>query len=202
MKIVMNIQYRTGQKADCPKIAKFINIASGGVIAYLFNGLVPDQAPTEIIAHNLERGQDPYSYQNAIVAECKQEIVGIALSFPSDYHHITDEMRQFFPKERLSHLQDFYSARVENSLLLNALCVDEAYRRKGIGDRLIALTKAKARQSGYNWLSLIVFADNEIARRVYQKSGFETVENVTLNPREHIPHEGGCLLMKCHVNEA
>ena len=197
----MSIQYRTGRKADCARIAQLINIASGGVIAYMFNGLVPNQAPTEIIAHNLKQDREPYSYKNVIVAEDGGEIVGMALSFPADYHQIIDEMRQFFPKERLAHLQYFYAARVENSLFLDALCVDEAFRRKGIGGQLIVLTKQKARRSGYDWLSLIVFTDNHAAKRAYYKSGFEVVEKVILQPHERIPHEGGCLLMKCPISE-
>ena len=197
----MNIQYRTGRKADCARIAQLINIASGGVIEYMFNGLVPNQTSTEIIAHNIKSDHEPYSYKNVIVAEDNGKIVGLALSFPAEYHQITDEMRQFFPKERLAHLQYFYAARVESSSFLDALCVDEAYQRKGIGSQLIALTKQKARQNGYDWLSLIVFADNQTAQGVYQKNGFEVVEKVTLQRHEHIPHEGGCMLMKCHTSE-
>lgn len=97
--------------------------------------------------------------------------------------------------------QYFYAARVENSLFLDALCVDEAYLRKGIGSQLIALTKQKALQNGYELLSLIVFADNITAQGVYQKSDFEVVGKVTLQPHELIPHEGGCLLMKCQISK-
>jgi len=135
------------------------------------------------------------------VTEDNGKIVGLALSFPSDFHQITDDMRQFFPKERLSHLQYFYAVCVENSLFLDALCVDEAYQRKGVGSRLITLTKQKARLSRYDWLSLIVFADNQTAQGVYQKSDFEVVGKVILQRHEHIPHEGGCMLMKCHTSE-
>jgi len=54
----MDIQYRTGRKEDCLRIARLINIASGGVVEYIFHGLVPDHNPTEIIAHNLKRDHE------------------------------------------------------------------------------------------------------------------------------------------------
>ena len=197
----MDIHYRTGKKEDCPRIAELINIASGGVIEYLFHGLVPDQSHVAIIVHNLEGEDDHYSYKNAIVAENSSKIVGMALSFSSDYHNITKEMKQFFPPERLAHLHDFYLAHVENSLFLDAICVDEAWRKKGIGSRLVRLTQQKARESGCHFLSLIVFADNLTAQSVYKKSGFEVVKKIALDPHEYIPHEGGCLLMNCDIRK-
>lgn len=196
----MNIDYRIGKKGDCPRIAALINIASGGVIEYLFYGLVPAQSPVEIIAYNLESDDEPYSYNNVIVAEENGQVVGMALSFPSEYHHITEEMAQFFPSDRLSRLRPFYTANVEQSLFLDALCVDEAYQKKGVGSHLIQRTKQKAHESGYQVLSLIVFNDNTKAQRVYQKNGFEVVEEISLDAHELIPHEGGCLLMKCDVS--
>ena len=81
--------------------------------------------PVQIVTHNLESDKYPLSYKNAIVAESDDKIVGMALSIPSHYHKITDEMQEFFPEERLEHLNHFFSARVDNSLLLDTLCVNE-----------------------------------------------------------------------------
>jgi ribosomal protein S18 acetylase RimI-like enzyme len=108
-------------------------------------------------------------------------------------------MKNFFPEERLKHLKSFYSSRIENSLYLCVLCVNEKYRGKGIGTKLISLTKKKAKESGYNILSLLVLADNTAAQRLYWRSGFEIAKTVELKSHELIPHEGGCLLMKCEI---
>jgi len=62
-----------------------------------------------------------------------------------------------------------------------------------------ALTRKKATKAGYNVLSLIVFADNINAQRLYWRCGFKMVENVELESHEFIPHQGGCLLIKCKV---
>jgi ribosomal protein S18 acetylase RimI-like enzyme len=135
-----------------------------------------------------------------IVAEAENQVVGMALSFPALFHKITAEMRQYFPKDRLDHLSDFYAARVDDSLFLDALCVDQRLRRNGIGGRLISLTKKKAKQSGFEVLSLIVFADNTKALSVYHRHGFEVHAPVKLDSHEHIPHEGGCFLMKSSLD--
>lgn len=164
---------------------------------YLFHDLIRGLTPLQIVAHNLEGDNYPHSYKSAIVAEHRKMIVGMVLSYPSHLHKITEEMRAFFPQERLEHLKSFYSVQVENSLFLNALCVSEEFRGKGIGSELISLTKKKAREKGYDILSVIVFADNAKALHLYKRTGFEVVQKVELKSNEFIPHEGGCLLMRC-----
>lgn len=195
----MEISYRNGRKEDRSVLAELINTASGGVIEYLFHDLIPDMNPVQMVAHNLSAEDSFYSYKNAIVAEYKQNLIGASLSYPSHFHRITEEMKNFLPEDRLEHFKSFYSSRVEDSLLLNALCVDERFRGKGIGTRLITLTKKKAKEEGLRALSLIVFADNTDAQRVYVRCGFKAVESVELKSHELIPHEGGCLLMKCVI---
>ena len=197
----MDITYRTAEKADCLRVAELINMASGGVVEFLFDDLMPEFTPLQIVAHNLESDQGYYTYKNAIVAQTEDRVVGMALSFPAHFHQISAEMQQFFPKDRLDHLNDFYAARVDDSLFLDALCVDQNLRRNGIGGELISLTKKKAQQNGFNLLSLIVFADNTEALSVYHRHGFEVHTPVKLDSHERIPHEGGCLLMKSRISD-
>jgi ribosomal protein S18 acetylase RimI-like enzyme len=197
----MDVTYRTARKSDCLQMAEMINLASGGVVEFLFHDLVADLTPVQIVAHNLENTQGSHTYKNAIVAECDDRVVGMALSFPSRFHAITPEMRQFFPPDRLEHLSDFYAARVEDSFFLDAICVEETMRGNGIGSELISLTKNKAKQSGFDTLSLVVFADNTTALRVYHRHQFEIVTAVELNFHERIPHEGGCWLMKSRIDD-
>ena len=195
----MQISYRDGRNEDCAILAKLINIASEGIIEYLFHDLIPDMTSVQMVAHNLSAENSFYSYKNAIVAEYNQNLIGASLSYPSRFHQITEEMRNFLPEDRLEHFKSFYASRVEDSLLLNALCVDKRFRGKGIGTKLIALTKKKAKKDGFKSLSLMVLADNADAHRLYARCGFKTVEAVELKSHELIPHEGGCLLLKCEI---
>ena len=195
----MQISYRDGRNEDCAILAKLINIASEGIIEFLFHDLIPDMTSVQMVAHNLSAENSFYSYKNAIVAEYNQNLIGASLSYPSRFHQITEETRNFLPEDRLEHFKSFYASRVEDSLLLNALCVDERFRGKGIGTKLIALTKKKAKKDGFKSLSLMVLADNADAHRLYARCGFKTVEAEELKSHELIPHEGGCLLLKCEI---
>ena len=195
----MTISYRSGIKEDSREIAELINIASDGVVEYLFHDLVRGMSPVQIVAHNLENDSFPHSYKSAVVAVDGDALVGMALSYPSCYHKITAEMKEFFPTDRMEHLRSFFSSRVEKSWYLDALCVKESHRRHGIGKKLVSLTKEKAMENGCSALSLIVFADNALALPVYECTGFEVVQKVVLRQNEFIKHAGGCLLMNCQL---
>ena len=195
----MDIIYRQGKKEDSQRIAELDYIASDGAAEYLFHDLIPNVSPIQIVASGLENDLYPHSYRSTIVAEYDQTIVGMSLSFPAELHRITEEMRQSIPADRLDHFKDFFSTRVEGSYLLDALCVDQAYRGKGIGSTLIELTKEKARQEGYKVISLIVFADNQNAQALYLNHGFSVVKPIDLPPHALMPHQGGCLLMKADI---
>ena len=197
----MAIAFRPAEKGDSFRIAELINIASDGVVEHLFHDLVPEMTPIQLIAYNLEQDNYPHSYQNASVAVDGSKVIGMALSYPSSYHKITDEMRNFFPKDRLDHLSDFYSSHVPDSWYLDALGVDEIYRRKGIGKRLVELTQKKAKENGYEVLSLIAFADNSPALGLYKDLGFRVVKEVNLAGNAFIPHQEGCLLLKCSFSK-
>jgi ribosomal protein S18 acetylase RimI-like enzyme len=192
--------YRIGRKEDCTVLADLVNIASEGVIEYLFHDLIPDMTPVKMVAHNLSAEDSYYSYKNTIVSEYNQNIIGASLSYPSSFHQITEELKNFLPQDRLEHFKSFYHSRIEDSLFLNALCVDGRFRGKGIGTKLISLTKKKAKKSGFKVLSLMVLADNADAQRLYARCGFKIAEAVELKSHELIPHEGGCLLMKCEID--
>ncbi len=198
-KMRSEVTYRQARKEDSYRIAELDYIASGGAAEFLFHDLIPDTTPVEVVAYGLEHDHYPHSYSSAIVAELNDEIIGMILSYPASFHGINDEMRSFFPADRLAHFAAFFSARVDESLYIDAICVDEAYRSLGIGESLLEKTTDKARQEGYSLLSLIVFSDNHRAIKFYQSHGFVTIRHVELEQHSLIPHPGGCLLMRAEI---
>ncbi len=197
----MEIQYRQGRKEDCLAIADLIRAASGGVVDFLFRELVPRMTPVQMVARNLERDHPPHTFRNAIVAEGEGIVTGMALSYPSHLHGITEGMKKFFPPDRLEQVRPYYSAPVGRSLFLDAIAVKDEFRGKGIARKLILLTQDKARQSGYDALTLIVFAQNRNARQLYERLGFEVVEEIMIMPHELISYQGDCLLMRCPLQQ-
>lgn len=195
----MDIIYRSARKEECFELAKSINETAGGILDFLYHGLFPGRTTVELVAAFLADGDRYDSYTSITVAESENKIVGLVSSYPAKFHGIDPEMEDFFPKERLNALSDFFGSRIEDSYYLSAIYVDEQFRGQGIGSSLIAITKKKAKALGYRQLTLLVMADNEPALRVYAKNGFKKVKHVELKPNEFIPHKGGVYLLASDV---
>ena len=196
----MDILYRRGKLEDCSKIAEGIDLASGGIVEFLFHGLLRNNTAAEVMADFLrdETGYD--SYKNAIVAEYQGDIIGIVYSYPAKFHEISEETKEFFPSDRLMLLADFFNSRVDNSLFLDSIYVDEKFRGQGVGSKLIALTKQKAKDNGYKQLSLMVMNENMTARRAYERNNFEIVKHIDVKEHRLIPNKGGIYLLVSDVD--
>ena len=197
----MDILYRTGKIEDSFKIAEGIDLASGGIMNFLFEGLLENYTVVEVMANSLrdETGYD--SYKNAIVAEYQDEIIGIVYSYPAKFHEISEEDKNFFPSDRLELLGDFFNSRVENSLFLDSIYVDEKFRGRGIANRLIDLTKQKAQKNGHKQLSLMVMNTNFIARRAYERNSFKIVKHIDVQEHRLMANKGGIYLLVSDVEK-
>ncbi len=197
----MDIIYREGKIEDCDKIAQGIDLASGGIIEFLFHGLLKDYTPDQVMSNVLRDEKGYETYKNAIVAEYENEVIGIVYSYPAKYHGISEETRRFFPKERLEFLAEFFNSRVEDSLFLDSIYVDEKFRGLGVGSKLIQLTKEKAKKQGFSQLSLMVMNSNRVARRSYERNSFSIVKHVDVKEHPLIPNKGGIYLLVSDVDK-
>lgn len=193
------MRYGPAQPDDISTLAALISTASEGVVDFLFHDLVPGVQPVQIVAHSLQRTGSPYSHESVIVGRDAGGIAGMSLSYLSKHHAITDEMRQFLPADRLAHLEHVYAANVADSWFLDALCVVESHRRRGIGEELIRLTRERAVANDCKCVTLVVFADNEPALRLYRRTGFKVVRHIAVQPNDFIAHSDGCLLLSCEL---
>ncbi|MEQ8176025.1 MAG: GNAT family N-acetyltransferase [Syntrophomonadaceae bacterium] len=195
----MVITYRSAQNNDCPILAEYIYFASDGVLDYLFKDTIADITVTQLLTFGLEDEQRYNSYKGIVVAEHNQQIVGIIQAYSNIHHQIDDEMRYFIPGERLDQFREFYDSRVDNSLLINAIYVDEKFRRQGIANQLISMVREEASSLDFDELSLFVFSDNIPAQKLYYSNGFKTVKEIAFNDSVKINHEGVIHLMACAI---
>jgi ribosomal protein S18 acetylase RimI-like enzyme len=192
----LDIQLKAAQKGNCYEIAELIDIASGGLLDFLYHGLIPGKTPVQMVSDFLKEETAYFSYINALIAEVDNDVAGMSLSYPSEFHGINDAMKNILPKDRLDYLNDFFSSAVPDSLYIDSLAVHEKYRRQGIASRLISLTADRARREELSSISLIVLADNDTALELYKNHGFRSVKDIRLDCHELIPHHGGAYLMK------
>lgn len=193
----MDITYRKAYNNECSILAEYIYYASDGVLDYLFKDTIPGMTVNQLLTFGLEDEQRYNSYKGVIVAEYNHKIIGMIQAYSNIHHKIDDEMRSFIPGERLEQFEDFYKSRVDNSFLINAMYVDEKYRRKGIASKFIAMIREVAKSYGFDKLSLFVLSDNTSAQKLYHCNGFEIVKEIAFNDSARINHEGSFYLMSC-----
>ncbi len=72
----------------------------------------------------------------------------------------------------------FSSVSLENTWLLNDVYVRETERKHGIGRLLLDEAKKFGKETGAAWLLLQTANDNYIAQIVYEKNGWERMEDM------------------------
>jgi len=67
------------------------------------------------------------------------------------------------------------------TLYIDDLCVDEKYRKQGIGKRLFEYTKNYAKECGCYSITLNVWEGNDVAKKFYESIGFKTLKTTLEN---------------------
>ncbi len=72
----------------------------------------------------------------------------------------------------------FTSVGLQKSLLLNDLYVAATCRNQGVATQLLEAAKQVAAERGCKWLMLQTGASNTTAQRVYEKNGWQKVDDI------------------------
>lgn len=92
-------------------------------------------------------------------------------------------------------LEPYARLEAPGSYYVSAMALFPTHRGKGLGTRMLEISRQKARQSGYGKVSLLVFGQNERAVRLYEREGFGVIKRAAIVPHEKIRYTGDVLLM-------
>lgn len=178
------------RKSDARAIAKLIDIAGEGIPHLLWEMSKPDDMWT------LDYGETraahtgvTFCYENATVAKADTELAGMILAYrleaeDFDPDDVPEIVRPLLELEALA----------PNSRDLNAIGVYPDHRGQGLGGLLIAAAEQLGRASGCDQASLIV-ADENRARNLYERQGYDAIAARPVVPFEGFPHGGDWVLM-------
>lgn len=167
------------------RFARYMNQASHGLVRRLFGPRY------ELIIGRayLSPGND-MSYQTALFAELGGgEIVGLASAYSYLEHAAASDapvlraagfrMARMIPVWVLGRaLFSFIDTVPDGDYYLAGMAVDEDHRGSGIGSMLLDEVEIRAAKSGCRRLALDVAADNDGARRLYERRGM-TVDSLS-----------------------
>lgn len=188
---------RPATARDSRFIAQMIEISSDGVALIEWTSAAQatgDRTPMEIGAEVYSSDNGDYSYQNCYLAEVGGRPAGMILSFPMQACDAAnavppppfDGSDVFAPYKYLEAPDTWYVCGV---------AVVPQYRGFGIGTTLLGIARERARDHGYDRLSLVVFEENAPALRLYQRLGYKIIDRAPVVPHHLIRVSGNALLM-------
>ncbi|HTS52710.1 MAG TPA: GNAT family N-acetyltransferase [Burkholderiales bacterium] len=161
----MQYSIRPAQRSECHRIAELYRISSDGVADYIWTKLArPGEDILDVGRRRYEREGTPFSYENCKLVEVQGSVVGMLVAFPmevDDEHEETDPV--LVPYSVLEEDQSYY---------ICGMPVDVEHRGKGIGTRLLAEAERTCRELGLRKLSPVVFEQNVLAKRLYERCGY------------------------------
>jgi len=183
-------RFRKASIADCSHIVSLYSLASDGIANYVWSTMAaPGEYPEEVGLRRYQREDIVYSYLNCIIAEVNNQVAGMMLSYPMhtgsdlDYGACDPVL---LPYARLEE---------DNSYYISAMAVYPDFRGMGIGKEFLTIAEKKAKQQGYNKLSLIVVEENKLALNLYKKKEYREVMRERIVPHPFIQCQGDALLM-------
>ncbi len=184
----IDVILRPAQKPECRTIASLYSISSDGVADYIWTKLAqPGEDILDVGQRRYEREDSVFSYRNCTVVEVAGGIAGMLVAFPlyADGDAVeTDPV--LAPYSRLEE---------DNSYYICGMAVFPEHRGRGIGHRLLDLAEKNARANGFAKLSLIVFEQNEGAKRLYDRTGYRETARQAVVPHPLIHYAGDAILM-------
>jgi ribosomal protein S18 acetylase RimI-like enzyme len=172
-------------------------VSSDGVADYIWSQLQPDHpglSPVEIGTRRYQRENTAFSYQNCLVAEHQGEVIGMMHAFVIEPQDGPAPAREVDPV-----LRPYAELEEPGSLYISSLSVAPRHRGQGLGRRLLAAARERARRLGCPSLSLICLDQNQGAKRLYEREGFTTIDRRDVVPHPLIHATGTALLMASPV---
>lgn len=123
-------------------------------------------------------------FEGVFVAEVDGNVVGvIELSTKDTKKSRTGSLRPYFtPLGFFGTIRAFLAFMIleekidENGCYVESIAVSKHFRRRGIGKLLMRKAEEFAKEKQKEYISLYVASDNDIARRLYRKTGFLEID--------------------------
>jgi ribosomal protein S18 acetylase RimI-like enzyme len=169
------VSYRPARREDARTIAELFAMAGHGVAEYLWSlETRPGQGPIELGAERAARGDTPFSWRNAILAERDGVAVGMLMAYPlpaaradrADLARLPPVLQPFKALEE----------QASGTFYINGFAVRPEDRGNGIGSKLLYKCRQRALDAGTARITVEVFEQNEGALRLYQRHGFRVLD--------------------------
>lgn len=179
--VSQELNLRLAEKKDSKRAAELIHLAITDIAEQL-TGQTKSENIRETLAYFFREKNNRLSFQNTIVAEVLDEVVGIVISYPGENAPVLDEpiLSRLRKKSRK---QDIYLDKEAEpgDYYIDTISVSPKYQGYGIGTALIKAAEKAAQRNGYRRVSLNVAHDNPTAKILYTKLGYRVEKVIQIN---------------------
>ena len=175
---------------------------------YLFGG-DDSQCALEVLEKLFAQRSNRFSHEFSDVSEVNHEVVGLAISYPSEIlkglavpmgnqlREITGVNGMFRVLKRSIPLMRAKETDPDEYYVCT-LAVRTNFQSHGLGARLLAHAESKATMAGLRKCSLQVTLNNERARQFYERHGYRVVDTIPIPKLERaIGYPGYWRMVKC-----
>ncbi len=194
-----NLRYAASDDLDF--VSRVVTEVSEGIVECLFADLLPMQQASDVLRLAFGRSVVPYVPENVLLAQVSDEIAGLLFCYDACEQQVPALMENFLTAKRIDPVRDVLTATVENSLWVNTLWVNPAFRGMGLARLLLECAEDKAREMNLSCVALHAFADNTAAVQLYRKAGFEQVRTANLGGVVAERHPQGGLIFAKPISE-
>jgi ribosomal protein S18 acetylase RimI-like enzyme len=191
----MPLTLRQADPEDALAIARIVREVSAGVADFLMHRVALAVSAERLLASLVMETGNPFSHENALLLEHGGRPAGLLLAYPWRMHGVPDILRRLVSPKRLEMLDGLLRVADADSLYVNTLWVDEAWRGTGAADDLMECAVLMAKELELPRISLHVWNDNARAMRFYARHGFALTRHFDVPRHRQLPHDGGNSLL-------
>jgi ribosomal protein S18 acetylase RimI-like enzyme len=175
----MNITIRQAQPADAEQAAPLIIDAIGDIAKRMTGETEWDKVEQELCVL-FKREDNRHSHLYTYVAELDEKVAGIMVLYAgADAPKLDQNLSEWLTKKGATNSEVDAESLVDE-LYIDTVCIDSAFRGKGIGTKLFEYAEEVAKQNNSAKLSLNVEIEKEPAIRLYKRLGYEIVSPWTI----------------------
>jgi ribosomal protein S18 acetylase RimI-like enzyme len=179
------MRIRHAGKKDAVDAAYLIHYAIKDIAEALTGETEPEKIRDVLICY-FEQDVNRLSYQNCLVMEEKETVIGLVIAYHGDQDEALDEPIV----ERLRRIKRDSSLTVDKEadpgdFYIDTLCVNPEHQGKRIGTKLIQAAEQEAYRKGYDRISLNAEQYNEGAIKLYSRLGFVTEKVIDINGHDY-----------------
>ncbi|WP_318509086.1 GNAT family N-acetyltransferase [Bacillus sp. T3] len=172
---------RLAENKDSKKAAELIHNAITDIAEQL-TGQTKTENIRETLAYFFREKNNRLSFQNTIIADVLDEVVGLIITYPGDDASGLDEPILSRLRKKRRNQEIYFDKEAEpGDYYIDTVSVNPKFQGYGIGTALIKEAEKVAKRMGFSRVSLNVANDNPTAKALYKKLGYHVEKVIQIN---------------------